>query len=221
MRFSCSSVADMAVLQAVAIALIALIVTPGYLFYFDVTPKIAILLLGTAAALVWPWGSAPSRAPRSFSLLVAASLISLAISTALSPNPALSLFGTNWRRYGMLTQAVVLIFAWLVARNVAGSPERARTILRGIAMSGAVTAIYGIAQYFGWDPILPKAAYHIGEGIWTIVRPPGTLGYVSYFATWLLAVSFSEPGPGGLGTSAACAASVLCDGRAGGGRRCC
>jgi O-antigen ligase len=189
MRFSCSSVADMAVLQAVVIALIALIVTPGYLFYFDVTPKVAILLLGTAAALVWP-GAATSRAPRSFSLLVAASLISLAISTALSPNPALSLVGTNWRRYGMLTQAVVLIFTWLLARNVAAAPQRARTILRAIAMSGAVTAIFGIAQYFGWDPILPKAAYHIGQGIWTIVRPPGTLGYVSYFATWLLAVVF-------------------------------
>jgi hypothetical protein len=53
-----------------------------------------------------------------------------------------------------------------------------------------VTAIYGIAQYLGWDPILPAAGYHIGEGIWTIVRPPSTLGYVSYFATWLLSVVF-------------------------------
>ena len=65
-----------------------------------------------------------------------------------------------------------------------------RTILRGIAVAGAIAALYGIAQYFGWDPFLPAAAYHIGEGIWTIVRPPGTLGYVSYFATWLLVVTF-------------------------------
>lgn len=35
-------------------------------------------------------------------------------------------------------------------------------------------------------PLLPASAYHIGEGIWSIVRPPGTLGYVSYFATWLV-----------------------------------
>jgi hypothetical protein len=52
------------------------------------------------------------------------------------------------------------------------------------------TALYGIAQYFSWDPILPAAAYHIGEGVWTIVRPPSTLGYASYFATWLLFVIF-------------------------------
>ncbi len=64
------------------------------------------------------------------------------------------------------------------------------TVLRTVSAAGAFTALYGIAQYLGWDPILPAAGYHIGEGIWTIVRPPSTLGYVSYFATWLLFVIF-------------------------------
>src|SRR5262249_24541797 len=32
--------------------------------------------------------------------------------------------------------------------------------------------------------------YHIGEGVWTIVRPPGTLGYVSYFANYLVFAVF-------------------------------
>ena len=191
----------MASLQAAAIALIALIVTPGVFFYFDVTPKIALLLLGMAAALFWPRDG--GRAPRNFTLLTAAMLVSLAISTALSVNPALSAFGTNWRRFGAITQAAVLVFAWLVGRNVAGKPERSRTILRGIAAAGALTAVYGIAQYFGWDPLLPKSAYHIGEGIWSIVRPPGTLGYVSYFATWLLGVIFASLALAGWERSAA------------------
>ena len=51
-----------------------------------------------------------------------------------------------------------------------------------------MSAAYGIGQYFGWDAFLPAASYHVGEGIWTIVRPPGTLGYASYFATWLVFV---------------------------------
>src|SRR5581483_12000230 len=51
-------------------------------------------------------------------------------------------------------------------------------------------AAYGIAQYAGWDPLLRRGSYHIGEGIWAIVRPPGTLGYVSYYATWLLISTF-------------------------------
>jgi O-antigen ligase len=179
---------------ALTIGLIALIVTPGHLFYYDVTPKIAVLLVGTSAMLLWPRGKGAVGAPRALALLVVASLCSLAVSTALSSDPALSAFGTNWRRFGAVTQAAVLIFTWLIARHVAARPERARTILRGVAASGAVAALYGIGQYFGWDPILPAAGYHIGEGIWTIVRPPGTLGYVSYFATWLLAVVFLSLG---------------------------
>lgn len=183
----------MVVLAAASIGLVALIVAPGWLFYFDVTPKIALLLAATAALLVWPRRAA-ARSPRGFSWLVLAALVSLAVSTALSVNPALSVGGANWRRFGAPVQAAVLIFAWLVACAVAARPRQARIVLRGVAWSGAAAALYGIAQYFGWDPLLPHRAYHIGEGIWTIVRPPGTLGYASYFATWLLAAAFLSLG---------------------------
>jgi O-antigen ligase len=122
--------------------------------------------------------------------LILLSLISLAVSTAFSAQPGISLFGSNWRRFGMVTQAAVLLFAWLVVRQSAGRPDRVRTVLRAVTLTGIATATYGIFQYAGWDPLLPSAAYHIGEGVWTIVRPPGTLGYASYFATWLLYVTF-------------------------------
>jgi hypothetical protein len=56
--------------------------------------------------------------------------------------------------------------------------------------SGGVAALYGIAQYFGWDPWLPAKAYQAGEGPFTIVRPPGPLGHADYFAAWLLMVTF-------------------------------
>src|ERR1035441_10568118 len=38
--------------QAAALALIALILTPDWLFYFDVTPKLVVLLLASSVALV-------------------------------------------------------------------------------------------------------------------------------------------------------------------------
>jgi len=167
----------MARLQAVLIGLVALILTPGALFYFDVTPKLAVLLLGAAALCC----TRPRAIDPKFSILLALSLLFFAISSALSPSPALSVFGSTWRRYGLVAHAAVLLIAWFVHQV----PERT-TILRGVSIAGGISAVYGIAQYFGFDPILPSAAYHIGEGIWTIVRPPGTLGYVSYFATWLL-----------------------------------
>jgi O-antigen ligase len=180
----------MALLQAVAIAAIALILTPGWQFYFDVTPKVVVLLIASAALVVWHAWLPVNSSQRWFTVILILSAVSLVLSSALSKNPTLSLFGTSWRRFGAVEQCAVLLFIWLVAQHAAGRPERVRTVLRGVAIAGIAASFYGIAQYFGWDPILPKSAYHIGEGIWTIVRPPGTLGYASYFATWLVATAF-------------------------------
>src|SRR5437899_6652118 len=142
----------MALLLAAVIGLIALVVTPGWLFYFDVTPKVAVMMAGTAAALF-----ATGRTPRWFSSLLLLSILSLGVSSALSANPALSLFGTNWRRFGAVTQAAVLLLAWATAQHTAGRPDRVRTILRGTAIAAALSALYGIGQYFHWDPLLPAA----------------------------------------------------------------
>src|SRR5438270_129494 len=137
----------MALVQAVAIGLIVLALAPGFFFYFDVTPKLILLLL---AAFVCSAGRLPARRS-AFTLLTLGLLLSLALSTALSPAPALSAFGTNWRRYGAVPQAAILLFAWFVSAQA----HRVLPMLRIFAAAGALTAVYGIAQYFGWDPILP------------------------------------------------------------------
>ncbi|MGA3258775.1 MAG: O-antigen ligase family protein [Bryobacteraceae bacterium] len=184
----------MAFLVALIVPLVALIVTPGLLFYFDVTPKLVVLLAFTAALLVaWAFRSPVRRRGFPwFSPVVLFGLGSLALSTILSASPALSLYGTSWRRYGALSQASILAVAFLVATHIAGRAERATAILRGISASALLAAVYGIAQYCGWDPFLPASAYHIGEGVWTIVRAPGTLGYSSYFAVWLNMACFAS-----------------------------
>jgi len=172
---------------------VALIVTPGLLFYFDVTPKLVALLGLTAAVLAasafhkpirmcgFPW----------FRPVVLFGLGSLAVSTVFSANLALSLYGTAWRRFGALSQAAILAAAFCIATHTAGRADRVTLILRGISAGAWLAAMYGIAQYCGWDPLLPASAYHVGEGTWTIVRPPGTLGYSSYFAVWLTMASFA------------------------------
>ena len=188
----------MALLLAVVMALIPLAIAPGWFFYFDVTPKVVLLLLGTAAAAVW-WAAAggaagfyrASRAARWFSLALCGMAVSLLVSTLASVNPALSLGGSNWRYWGLVTQLAALGLAYLVSACCAGRPGRLRVVLRSIAASGLVVALYGIAQYFGWDPLLDARGYHVGEGIWTIVRPPSTLGHADYSANWLLFVVFA------------------------------
>jgi O-antigen ligase len=184
-------------MQAALIGLIALILTPGFFFYFDVTPKLLLLVLAAVASSA---GIRPARFS-AFWLLIVLSVVSLAASTALSPSPALSVIGTNWRRYGAVAQVALLLFAWLLSAHA----DRTLAMLRIVSAAGGVTALYGIAQYFGWDPILPAAGYHIGEGVWTIVRPPSTLGHAGYFATWLLFVIFLSlaiRGPFGKSTAA-------------------
>jgi O-antigen ligase len=179
---------NVVLLDSAIIALVAVVVTPGYLFYFDITPKLIILLAGTGIALLT--GTAFGHVRPWFTWLIAGAAAWLGLSALLSTNPALSWFGGNWRRLGVIEQCAILLLAWLVAAHTAGRPERVRTILRGVAAAALVAGAYGILQYLGVDPLLPASAYHIGEGIWTIVRPPGTLGYVSYFANWLAMAAF-------------------------------
>jgi O-antigen ligase len=164
---------------AVAVAAIALILAPGLTISFDIAPKLIILFLASALAAF------PLRRSRFLYLLILTALW-LAVSSLLSARPALSLYGSGWRRYGALAQLAVLLLAW----SIYGQARRIAIFLRVITAAGLLTALYGIAQYLGWDPLLPPAVYHIGKGVWTIVRPPSTLGYASYFATWLLFVIF-------------------------------
>jgi O-antigen ligase len=168
-------------------ALVPLVIAPGFLFYFDVTPKVVIVLLGVAAALPW---FAPRRELRWLYILLCILAASLILSTIFSSRADLSIFGSTWRRFGLITQVAILLFTALAASDLAGGRNRLRLYLRAAAAAAIPISLYGIAQYFGWDAWISKQAYHVGEGVWTIVRPPGTLGYVSYFANYLVFAVF-------------------------------
>jgi O-antigen ligase len=183
----------MAILLSAILALLPLTLAPGLLFYYDITPKIVVLLIGTAIGLMLARREAQARSPELwvFAMLLMAQGASLAVSTAFSSDAALSLGGSMWRRFGVISQVAMLLFAWFAAQYAAGDAGRVRQLIRAIAVAGIPAAAYGILQYFGWDPIIDRSLYHIGEAPLTIVRPPGTLGYVSYYATYLLSVIFA------------------------------
>ena len=125
---------------------------------------------------------------RWFCLLAAAQVVSLLLSTFFSSHPALSWNGGNWRRFGFVSQCAVIVLGFLIAASCSGSGLR--ILLRAATAAGTAAALYGIFQYFGVDPILPSAGYHVGEGVMAIVRPPSTLGHADYFAGYLLYVVF-------------------------------
>jgi len=186
------------VLLVLLVALVPLIITPGILFYFDVTPKLIVLLMGTGCALIWrsPGSFAGGRA-RLLYLLLGAQAVSLAVSTTFSSHRALSIWGSNWRSLGLIAQIALLLFAAVTLAWAAGNPARIRLLVRAAAGAGCLAAAYGILQYFGWDPWLPAKAYQAGEGIYTIVRPPGTMGHAGYFGNYLVFVVFAGVAEGG------------------------
>jgi O-antigen ligase len=183
------------VAMAATLAATPLVIVPHYFFFYDITPKIAVALIGISTTLLLfvrggvrdklnrLWTTPPGRG---FCLLVGAQLVWLLVSTAFSTHPALSWNGGNWRRLGFVSQFAAIAFACAVA--AAGGALR--MILRVTTVAGIAASAYGILQYFGIDPFLAVSAYHVGEGVTAIVRPPSMLGHADYFAGYLLYVVF-------------------------------
>ena len=187
----------MRLLVPLTAALVPLLITPGTLAYFDVTPKIAFLLIGTALILLYRAENTrnitailSSQPGRWWVALLAIQWLSSGIATAFSTHPRLSFDGGTWRRLGFLSETGVLLFVLFAGAWLARDRNNVRTLLRASTAAGALAAFYGIAQYFGWDPLLPVKAYQAGEGPLTIVRPPGTLGHADYFGAWLVIIVF-------------------------------
>jgi O-antigen ligase len=184
-------------LVLVLAGLIPLLITPGILFHYDITPKIIVLVFAAAIALMRPaavggglaalWNR---RSGRWFCGVAAAQAVWLAVCTAVSTRPWFSLLGAGWRRMGLLTMLAMIVCIVLVAANVCLKSELTATFLRATAVAAAIASLYGIAQYFDIDPLQPASAYQAHAGDSVIVRPPGTLGHADYFGWWLAVALF-------------------------------
>src|ERR1700752_3621843 len=136
-------------------ALVPLVITPGLLSYFDITPKIAVLLFGLSLILLYPSANISNlhvllRAPagRWFASLIGVMWLGSAIATAFSSYSLLSLNGGNWRRYGFIVESGLLLFVLLAAAWLAADQNNIRALLRASVASGGLAALYGIGQYF-------------------------------------------------------------------------
>src|SRR5713226_3105245 len=120
-------------LHPLTAALVLLTILPSFSFYFDITPKIVILLLGTACSLLLWNGTLPTgRIP----VLLALQGAWLAIATAFSTHPALSTHGGNWRRFGLISYLAVLAYSLLVMVDCAGKADRSVWFIRAVVLAG-------------------------------------------------------------------------------------
>ncbi len=213
------SVDYMTLLLPIVAALSAILLLPGWSFFFDVVPKVVVILAGAALVflpkkgtgysfpffnptLVQPaqWPAHLSKDPaakplRYFITIAAAQAIVIVLAAIFSTSPRLSVIGSTWRRSGAIAEIAVLVLAVSGAGQLASDRARTgaalRTFLRITVLASLPISIYGILQYFGIDPLLAPAGYHFGEGPFMIVRPPSTLGHAAYLATYLLYVAFA------------------------------
>jgi O-antigen ligase len=166
----------------------------GVFLSHDVIPKVIVVLASAAILLfvlpLWSdgvqvlWNHSRGRL---FLCCAIAQTLSLLLSTIFSVQPALSLVGTVWRRFGAIEQGAVIVIA-TAAASVAMSGARWRmSLFRAVSVSGAVASVYAIAQYFGIDPFLDPQLYTI-QVLGGIVRPPATMGHAIYLASWLAPV---------------------------------
>jgi O-antigen ligase len=209
----------MTLLLPIVAALSAILLLPGWSFFFDVVPKVVVILVGAALVFLLPkkgtgypfpifnptlarsaqWPGHLMKDPaakplRCFTAIAAAQAIVIVLATVFSTSPRLSLLGSTWRRSGAIAEIAVLILAVFGAGQLtADQASSRRTFLRITVLASLPISIYGTLQYFGIDPLLAPGGYHFGEGPFMIVRPPSTLGHAAYFATYLLYVAFAGP----------------------------
>src|SRR5579864_9847322 len=134
---TCVSLIDMHILVPLVAALVPLVITPGLLSYFDITPKIAVLLFGLSLSLLYPAANlsnlralVAAPAGRWFAGLIGLTWLVSALATAFSTYPLLSLNGGNWRRYGFIVESAVLLFVLLAAAWLAADQDNIRRLLR-------------------------------------------------------------------------------------------
>ncbi len=169
----------MDLLLPIVAAIVAILILPGWSFYFDVTPKIVVVLGGAAGAAAF----LKLRWTR-YTQILALQAAALIVATVFSTHRWFSTYGSTWRHVGVFAGLAILILALV-------EPKDIRAWLRITVLASIPVALYATMQYFGVDPILPSAPYHFGEGQYQIVRPPATLGHAAYLATYLLFAIFA------------------------------
>lgn len=187
------SVSDRPGIILVAVfAIIPLAIAPNIFLESSLTPKLAVAFLGAVCLLLcserwWPGIQvlAGTTLGRLYLGLLVSQVLSLSLSTAFSGDWRLSLFGTTGRRFGAINQIVILFMTLVAASYSSIRRDVVSRILLAIELAGGLAAIYGILQYFGWDPFLAAQTYN---NTYNALRIPATFGHAMVFANFLVPV---------------------------------
>ena len=153
--------------------LLLLLVTIG------VAAWVGKVVAGGRAAAPLPEGTG-GGAWRALRWAVPAVAAAVAVSTALSPEPRTSWWGSFARGYGTVTQLALLAFLGLVLAHLR-RPEQQRRMLFAVVLGSLPVCLYGLLQAAGRDPIAWD------RGGW---RVHSSLGNPIFLGAYLVVVVF-------------------------------
>jgi O-antigen ligase len=137
------------------------------------------------AALLWGWTviSGERRVRFTPPLWVAGALgVWSALSALLSPYWRISLVGIQARPEALASLLAALVTVFLVVQ-LADTSARMRRLIEVVVLAGCLTAVVGLLQTLGADPLKTITT-------WSASRSSGTLGNPDMFGAYIAAIAF-------------------------------
>ena len=199
------------------------------LWFCQITLRQHIQKLQDNNELTWDLKSWAGRNTARWALIGASIWIFAQITaTLLSPLPAISFFGgdesrSGYNLYDSLSMMVIFLSVAFKFRSI----QNLKLLVYTLIITGTVSAAYGIAQHFGWDPIGGNVQVRIQAsfgntlnfGGYMVMTIPATLAIVHFkrFRNWfqlsiIIALSLQLAGiwfSGGRGPFVATAVSII------------
>lgn len=162
---------------------------------YDTVKVFTLYALAAVGMAAWAWTllrrGGTIRWTRTGWLLVA-TLGWAGVATLLSVHPATSLLGAYMRYDGFLTLAAFALVFFLTIQTV-DTPARRRRLAQTVSLAGAVAAVYGVAQYLGFDPALHGTLSFGLERAFSTMGNPNLLGgYLIFPLTLSVALALTE-----------------------------
>src|SRR5713226_2015994 len=128
-------------------------------------PKLALLLVGASAlialiALNASYGKRSTPLFKSRHLMITAFFMLVVLtSTILSRDPIASLFGHFYNQMGLITRICFFVCLVGLLDGIDLNQTRLETVLWAMTVTGLLISAYAVAQFYGYDPLLPSVLY--------------------------------------------------------------
>ena len=146
--------------------------------------RLLVLILGGLRIYQWVRQDGPFVRQTPINLPLLAFVASAALATLMAVNPNVALFGTYMRYEGLLTIATYAALFYLVASALRNGRD-ALSLIRILAASGYVVALFAILQTLVASPFLPPTAGETELTFGGVVRAAGTFGNANALAAFL------------------------------------